>query len=103
MESAGIVVVVSHRAQPGQEGRAKREIAELVATVLRDEPDCAGIEMLQDAGDPTRFLLIERWSSKDAYVGPHMETPHIRAFIGRAGEFMAGAPDISFWRSEGDG
>jgi quinol monooxygenase YgiN len=34
-------------------------------------------------------------------VGPHMQQPHLRSFIERAGSFLAGPPDISFWHACG--
>lgn len=95
------VVVVAYRALPDQAGTARREIAALVATVLRAEPECGGITLLQDAADPARLMLIERWPSREHFLGPHMQQPHIRAFIDGAGAFLAGPPDISFWHPAG--
>ena len=94
---SGAVVLVSYRALPDHAGTARRAIADLVATVRATEPDCAGITMLQDAGDPTRFMLIEHWPSREIFLGPHMQQPHIQSFIRDAGAFLAGPPDISFW------
>lgn len=90
-------VLITYRAQPGHIKVAKRELARLVATVLAKEPDCGGISMLQDVDDPTRFTLVERWPSREIFLGPHMQQPHIQAFIQTAGAFLAGPPDISFW------
>lgn len=90
-------VIVSYQAQPGQAEVALDAIQALVATVLAREPACAGITVLQDAADPTRIKLIEQWPSQDMFLGPHMQEPHIRAFIEQAGAFLAGPPDISFW------
>lgn len=89
-----VTVVLSYQAQPGASEAARRELVELVTTVERLEPDCRGIRLLVDPADPHRLLLIEEWASAAAYTGPHMQTPHLRAFIGRAGAFLAGPPDI---------
>ena len=97
----GVVVLVSYRSLPEHRDTAKREIGELIATVQAIEPDCAGITMLQDASDPTRFMLIEHWPSQEIFLGPHMQQPHIQSFIQRAGAFLAGPPDISFWHPAG--
>lgn len=91
------VVLVNYRSLPEHAATARREIAELVATVQAMEPDCGGITMLQDTSDPTRFTLIEHWPSQEIFLGPHMQQPHIQSFIQRAGAFLAGPPDISFW------
>lgn len=94
-----IVVLVQYRALPDQVDAARRAIAALVATVTSSEPDCGGIELLHEANDPTRITLIERWPSQAHFVGPHLQQPHIQAFIATAGAFLAGPPDMSFWHS----
>jgi quinol monooxygenase YgiN len=93
-----VVVVVSYQAQPGRAEAARRELGELIATVVQREPDCRGIRLLVDGADPHRMLLVEEWTSEAAYTGPHMQTPHLQAFIGRAGAFLAGPPDIRILR-----
>lgn len=95
-----IVVLVRYEAQPGKRELAAREIASLVDTVTTTEAGCLGISLLKSDGDDHQFLLHERWTDKDTYFGPHMQTKHIQAFIQRAGEFLAGPPDISVWREQ---
>jgi quinol monooxygenase YgiN len=97
MSTTPVTVVIIYRAQPGKGAAARAALAPLVKTVLATEPDCLGITTLQDAADDTRFLLYERWTSQAAYTGPHMQTPHIKAFIQGAAAIFAGPPDISFW------
>ena len=92
-----ITVLVSYRSLPDQIDLAKRELTSLIATVQAIEADCGGITLLQDANDPTRFTLLEHWPSQAVFLGPHMQQPHIQAFIQKAGTFLAGPPDISFW------
>lgn len=93
-----VVVLVRYEVQPGQQEAAVREIGALVATVTATESACLGITMLRNDGDGRQILLHERWTDKDTYFGPHMQTPHIQAFIQRAGGFLAGPPDISVWQ-----
>lgn len=95
---SGTVVLVNYRSLPEHADRARREIASLVASVQAREPDCGGITMLQDACDPTRFTLIEHWPSRESFLGPHMQQPHIQSFIQSAGAFLVGPPEISFWQ-----
>lgn len=92
-----IKVLIVYQTQPGRAGDGLSALSTLVATVVAEEPACLGITIHQDASDPTRILLDEEWTDKASYVGPHMQTPHIRAFIERAPELFAGPPDISFW------
>ncbi|KFN46152.1 putative quinol monooxygenase [Arenimonas metalli] len=94
---ANITVLVSYRSLPDQIDLAKRDLTSLIATVQAIEADCGGITLLQDANDPTRFTLFENWPSQAVFLGPHMQQPHIQAFIQKAGAFLAGPPDISFW------
>ena len=97
MPSTQVIVVIAYRAQPNKGPAARAALAGIIANVLAKEPDCLGIELLENTGDDTRFLLYETWTSQAAYVGPHMQTPHIKAFIEAAAGVFAGPPDISFW------
>ncbi len=98
---SGVVVLVEYSIQPGQELTALREISKLVATVEALEPECGGIEIIQDTSDKTKITLIERWPSQELFLGPHMQKAHIQSFISRAGAFLAGPPEISFWHPVG--
>lgn len=91
-----IVVVVRYVAQPAKAVAALASVRELVATVLATEPACAGIEILQDLDKPELITLIERWPDRGIFLGPHMQQPHIQAFIQSASDYLAGPPDISF-------
>jgi quinol monooxygenase YgiN len=97
MSQAPVKVLIVYQAKPGKADDGLSALAALVATVVAEEPACLGIEIYQDVSDPTRILLNEDWIDKASYVGPHMQTPHIRCFIERAPELFAGPPDISFW------
>lgn len=97
MSNASIAVLVRYRTLPSQESRAKQELAALVATVTANEAACQGITMLQDAADPTAMLLVEHWTDRETYLGPHLQQPHIQAFMQKAGAFLAGPPEITFW------
>jgi quinol monooxygenase YgiN len=94
-----IVVLIAFRIQPGKESLAMQVMTSLIATVRREEPACSGITMIRDAADPARILLYELWPDRDSYMGPHMDTPHIKAFKAQAGELFAGLPEITFWNT----
>ncbi|MBK8572460.1 MAG: antibiotic biosynthesis monooxygenase [Holophagaceae bacterium] len=96
-----IVVVVRYIAQPGKALDALTSVRDLVATVLTTEMACSGIEILQDLDNPESITLVERWPDKSTFLGPHMQQPHIQAFIQSAGAFLAGPPDISFHSTTG--
>lgn len=96
---SNVIVAVKYQAQRGSSDRALTEIRELVSTVLSREPECQAIEILQDISDPCALILIERWPSKEHFLGPHMQRDHLQAFIQKAGAFLTGPPEIVFWRS----
>jgi quinol monooxygenase YgiN len=96
-----VTVLIAYRAQPGHAERARAELQALIETVVASEPDCGGIRLLQDLSAPERILLVEQWTSAEAYTGPHMRTPHIQAFIARAPGFIAGPPEITIYREAG--
>lgn len=97
MHAQPIVVLIEFRIQPGKESLATQVMTSLIATVRREEPACSGITMIRDAANPSRILLYELWPDRDSYMGPHMETPHIKAFKAQGGDLFAGPPEISFW------
>ena len=92
-----VTVLIDYRARPDRLETAITELDRLIATVVETEPDCSGIRLLQDPEDPARLLLCEEWTSREAYLGPHFQTPHLRDFIARAPAFLAGPPEIRFW------
>lgn len=91
-----IIVIVRYVSQPDRVLDALASVRSLVTTVLATEPACEGIEILRDLEKPESITLIERWPDQATFLGPHMQQPHIQAFIRSAAAFLAGPPDISF-------
>ena len=91
-------VVITCRIQPGKTDIARQEFAKIIRTVVSNEAACHGIDLHLDPENADRILLIEYWDSKEAFTGPHMQTPHMQAFLLRAQSFVAGAPDFGFWQ-----
>lgn len=98
MQKNGVTVVIRYEAKPGKADTAQRELTGLINTVVQEEPECRGIWLHQDTAVPEQLLLVEHWTSQEAYTGPHMQTPHLTAFVERASGFLAGPPEITFWR-----
>ena len=46
----------------------------------------------------SNILLYEEWSDEVYYKGDHMNTTHLQKFIGDSRNFLAGPPEISFWK-----
>lgn len=92
-----VAVLIHYRARPGSEDAAGSALAGLIEKVVRLESACISIDLCRDAENPGSFMLYEIWTDKAAYTGEHMRTPHIQAFIARAGTMFVGPPDITFW------
>lgn len=99
--SGDVTVLIRYLAQAGKSALAKRELDALVEVVLAEEPACKGIWIHESTSVPEQLLLVERWTDEASYTGPHMQTPHIQAFMARARDFIAGPPEITFWRGVG--
>jgi quinol monooxygenase YgiN len=91
-------VAITYQARPDQIENAVRALTNLIATVVATEPDCFGIQLYQDPADPARIFLSEEWTSREAYLGPHLQTPHLLAFKASSGPLFVGPPERSFWR-----
>lgn len=59
-------------------GRGREQIAafERLAPIVRAEEGCLQYDLHQVSGEPDRFVLMERWSSKAA-LAAHDVTPHM--------------------------
>lgn len=97
MSEESTIVTIHYHIQPGMGEAVRQALQQLIATVVATEPDCLGIQLLHDPADETRVLLVERWRSRAAYEGPHMQTPHLLAFMGDARAWLSGPPTIEFW------
>ncbi|MEP7009240.1 MAG: putative quinol monooxygenase [Acidobacteriota bacterium] len=91
-------VAITYKAQSDQIDKAVGALTELIAIVVATEPDCFSIRLYQDPADPARIFLFEEWTSREAYLGPHLKTPHLLAFKASAGPLFVGPPERSFWR-----
>ena len=92
-----VTVIIAYEALRGMVDTARSELSALIEIVVAREPDCLGIRMFADVTAPERLLLIERWTSAEAFTGPHMQTQHLQSFMERARGFIAGPPEVRFW------
>ena len=96
MRAEVVTVLIRMQLLPESVEQGKRDLLELAREVRKVEPDCLSIELAQDLVDPTKITMIEKWSSREAYEGPHMQSPHMKAFIEKSARFFVGPPEISF-------
>ena len=96
-----LIVLVKYKSQPGKHDETVSALNSLILEVTK-EPNFVNIKVFIDPADPSNILLYEQWSDEEYYKGEHMNTPHLQKFMGDAREFLAGPPDISFWKLNGD-
>ena len=85
--------VVAHlRSKPDKVEETKQALTALVEPT-RAESGCMAYELMQNDADPTDFTFVEEWSGNDS-LDAHLATEHIQKLVARAGDLLAGPPDI---------
>ena len=100
MSPPPVTVLIRTKLLPESIEQGKQDLLDLATTVRRVESDCLAIELAQDLDDPTNLTMIEQWSSREAYEGPHMQSPHMQSFIEKSSRYFAGPPEITFCRGQ---
>jgi quinol monooxygenase YgiN len=93
-----VTVVITCAILPGKLETARRELEAVIKTVMGSESPCRGIRVHDDPKNPQRLLIIEDWDSEEIFTGPHMQTPHMQAFLKKAEGFLDGVAEFGFWR-----
>lgn len=96
-ENDDLYVLVKYKTTEQKFDEAVSALDALILEVKK-EPHFVNIKMLIDPADRTNILLYEQWNSEAYYKGDHMGTPHLQKFLIDARSFIAGPPDISFWK-----
>ena len=87
-----LTVVAKVRAKSGREADLERELRAIVAPT-HAESGCLRYTLHRSLEDPTLFITIERWVSKEA-IDKHFGAPHIQSLLKKAGELLASPPEI---------
>lgn len=96
-ENNNLTVLVNYKSQPEKQAEVLAALNALILEVKK-EPHFVNIKMFVDLEDKTSILLYEEWSDEVYYKGDHMNTTHLQKFIGDSRNFLAGPPEISFWK-----
>jgi len=96
-ENNNLTVLVNYKSQPEKQAEVLAALNALILEVKK-EPHFVNIKMFVDQEDKTNILLYEEWSDEVYYKGDHMNTTHLQKFIGDSRSFLAGPPEISFWK-----
>jgi quinol monooxygenase YgiN len=95
--STPVTVVITFAIKPDKIEMAKRELKAVIETVMTTEKACQGIRVHENPNDLLRLLIVEYWDSKEHFLGPHMQTPHMVEFLKVAESFLDGKADFTFW------
>ncbi len=79
-------------AKAGQEETVRSALSALVAPT-RGEEGCLTYELYESGSAPGTFVTVESWRSQ-ADLDAHLQTPHVQAALGAAGDALDGAPGI---------
>jgi len=90
-----VTITAAIKAKAGMEEKAKQALMSIVGPT-RAEKGCIEFDLFQVTDDKTCFMFYEKWTSKEA-LDAHMQAPHIKAFGGKAGEFLAEPIKATFW------
>lgn len=93
-----VTVVVTCKIKPELLADARQALEAVIRQVMANEPACRGIRVHEDPRLPQRWLIVEQWDSEEAFTGPHMQQPHMLAFLKTAETFLEGPADFAFWR-----
>lgn len=92
-----IIVFVKYKTQPNKNVDAVVSLKTLISKVEK-EKHFKKINMYIDPNDNSNILLHEEWEDENYYKNDHMKTEHLQKFISESRDFLAGPPEISFWR-----
>lgn len=98
-----LTVIAKAKARPGREADLERELRAIVAPT-HAESGCLRYTLHRSLEDPTSFITIERWVSKEA-IDKHFGAPHIQSLLSKAADLLTGLPEITVYQMlpEGQG
>jgi len=85
--------VVAHLTSKLETIADTRKALEGFVDPTRAEAGCIYYELMQNNDDPTDFTFVEEWESNET-LDAHLGSAHISAFKERAGDLLAGDPDV---------
>lgn len=96
MAGESVTVVAHIRARPGKEAELEQALLALVEPTMKED-GCLNYDLHRETDDAGHFVFYENWTSRGA-LEKHLAAPHVRAFLARAAELLAGPPDIRTFR-----
>ena len=87
-----LTIIARVKAKPGKEKELEQAWSR-VAGLSRKEPGCLGYVLHRSLTDPTLFVSVEKWTSKEAN-DQHMASTHIQELLRQIPLLLAAAPEI---------
>ena len=94
MANVSVTVIARLQAKSEMEDQVRRECLALIAPSRREE-GCINYDLYQSMDDPTVFVFIEDWLSRE-HVEKHLEMPHCQEFDRRTEGMLLGSEEITF-------
>jgi len=94
---ANLVVVVKYKALPNKSVDAVTGLRKLIERVEKED-HFVSLKLHIDQKDNSNILLYEVWDDELYYRNQHMKTEHLQEFIVESQAFLAGPPEISYWK-----
>ena len=74
-----LTIVANIKAKSGQTDLVKAELLKLI-DVTRAEAGCLQYDLHQDNENPTHFIFVENWQSRELWQ-THMNAPHLKDYL----------------------
>lgn len=92
-----IVVIVKYKTQQNKSVDAITGLKALIDKVKKED-HFVSLRIHVDQNDNSNILLYEEWDDELYYKNQHMKTEHLQKFIADSQTFLAGPPEITFWK-----
>lgn len=92
-----LIVIVKYKTLPNKSVDAVTGLKKLIEQV-KGEDHFVSLKLHVDQKDNSNILLYEEWDDALYYQNQHMKTKHLKEFIVESQTFLAGPPEISFWK-----
>jgi quinol monooxygenase YgiN len=92
-----ITVMARVKAKPGKEGDLERAWRAAVGP-SRAEPGCLGYLLHRSLQEPTLFVSVEKWASKDA-TERHLASTHVQEWLRQVPALVTSPPEILTYES----
>ena len=96
-EGEEIIVLVKYKTLPNKNIDALASMERLIESVEKED-HFVKIKLHVDKNDNSNIMLYEVWNDENYYKNQHMETEHLQKFKAESKEFLAGPPEISYWK-----